>query len=123
MRILLDSIIFYVNVFKNKNISIVGGGLVGSLLSVFLKKQGADVTVFDKRNDIRSSLYNGSRSINLALSNRGIQALEKMGISDSILKIAMPMYKRIMHDLNGNLTDQLYGQDNQANIFLFLERC
>ena len=99
---------------KNKNISIVGGGLVGSLLSVFLKKQGADVTVFDKRNDIRSSLYTGSRSINLALSNRGIQALEKMGISDSILKIAMPMYKRIMHDLNGNLTHQLYGQENQA---------
>ena len=91
----------------NKNISIVGGGLVGSLLSLFLQKQGAHVSVFDKRLDIRSSLHVGSRSINLALSNRGIQALSKMGISDSILKTAMPMYKRIMHDLNGKLTHQL----------------
>lgn len=99
---------------KNKNISIVGGGLVGSLLSIYLNKQGANISVFDKRSDIRSSQYSGARSINLALSQRGIQALKKVGVDSSIMEIAMPMYKRIMHSVNGDLTEQSYGTKDQA---------
>ena len=99
---------------NNKSISIVGGGLVGSLLSIYLKKQGAKVSVFDKRMDLRVKSFSGTRSINLALSNRGIQALQKIGIKNSIMEIAMPMYKRIIHAINGDLTEQSYGKKNQA---------
>ncbi len=98
----------------NKKISIVGGGLVGSLLSIYLTKQGAAVSVFDKRSDIRLDKYGAGRSINLALSNRGMQALEEVGVLKEIMSIAMPMYKRIMHAVNGDLTEQPYGQKGQA---------
>ena len=98
----------------NKKISIVGGGLVGSLLSIYLTKQGASVSVFDKRSDIRLDKYGAGRSINLALSNRGMQALEEVGVLNEIMSIAMPMYKRIMHSVNGDLTEQPYGQKGQA---------
>ena len=98
----------------NKKISIVGGGLVGSLLSIYLTKQGAKVSVFDKRNDIRLDEYGAGRSINLALSNRGMQALEEVGVLSDIMSIAMPMYKRIIHAVNGDLTQQPYGKKGQA---------
>ncbi len=99
---------------KNKNIAVVGGGLVGSLLSIYLSRQGAAVSVFDKRDDIRLDDNSAGRSINLALSNRGINSLSKIGIEQSVLKIAMPMYKRIMHSIHGDLTEQQYGKDSEA---------
>ena len=99
---------------KNKNIAIVGGGLVGSLLSTYLSRQGAIVSVFDKRSDIRLDSNSAGRSINLALSNRGINALNEIGASQSVLKIAMPMFKRIMHSIDGDLTEQQYGKKSEA---------
>ena len=98
----------------NKNISIVGGGLVGSLLSIYFSKQGAQVTVFDKRDDLRLDEDIAGRSINLALSNRGMQALEQVGILEDIMSIATPMYKRIIHAVDGELTEQPYGKEGQA---------
>ena len=76
---------------KDKNIAIVGGGLVGSLLSIYLRKQGAKVNVFDKRIDPRLNKGAAGRSINLALSNRGINALEAVGLSQDVLDISMPI--------------------------------
>lgn len=99
---------------KNKNIGVVGGGLVGSLLSVILRNQGAIVSVFDKREDIRMDKSSAGRSINLALSNRGLRALSLINATDSILDISSPMYKRIMHSIEGDLTEQPYGKKNQA---------
>ncbi len=98
----------------NKKISIVGAGLVGSLLSIFLSRQGAKVSIFDKRDDIRLEENGAGRSINLALSNRGILALNQLGIADQIMSISMPMYKRVMHADNGSLSEQDYGQKDQA---------
>ena len=97
-----------------KKISIVGGGLVGSLLSLYLTKQGAKVSVFDKREDLRLDQNLAGRSINLALSNRGMQALDKVGILEDIMLISMPMCKRIMHAVDGQLTEQPYGKEGQA---------
>ena len=97
-----------------KKIGIVGGGLVGSLLSLYLKQQGAKVSVFDKREDIRLDQDLAGRSINLALSNRGMQALNHVGILEEIMLIAMPMYKRIMHAVDGELTEQPYGKEGEA---------
>ena len=97
-----------------KNITIVGAGLVGSLWAVFMAKRGYKVTVFESRQDIRKADISAGKSINLALSNRGWKALEKIGATDRIKQIALPMTGRMMHDLAGNLTFQPYGKDGQA---------
>ena len=99
---------------KDKKIAIVGAGLVGSLLSIYFSKLGAKVSVFERRNDMRKDVESAGRSINLALSDRGIKALEEVGVKEEVLSITMPMYKRIMHSIEGNLTEQDYGKKGQA---------
>jgi kynurenine 3-monooxygenase len=96
-----------------QNIAIVGAGLVGSLLSIYLKKRGYSVTVFERRNDIRKKGAEVGRSINLALSNRGIRALEEVGLADELKKVAIPMHGRMMHDKQGNLSSFAYGKEGQ----------
>ncbi|MCG2461913.1 FAD-dependent monooxygenase [Flavobacteriaceae bacterium F89] len=96
-----------------KNIAIVGSGLVGSLLAIYLKKSGHLVTVFDRRPDIRTITFSG-RSINLAMSNRGWKALQKVGIEDEIKKIAIPLYQRAMHVIGKPLYFQKYGKEGEA---------
>ena len=99
---------------KHKNIAIVGAGLVGSLLSIYLSKKGSNVSIYEKRNDIRKDMLAAGRSINLALSDRGRKALREVGVEDKVMSIAMPMYKRIMHSVKGQLTEQYYGKKDQA---------
>lgn len=96
-----------------KNIAIVGSGLVGSLLAIYLRKSGHKVTVFDRRPDIRTITFSG-RSINLAMSNRGWKALQKVGIEDEIRKIAIPLYQRAMHVIGKPLYFQKYGKEGEA---------
>lgn len=99
---------------KQKSAIIVGAGLVGSLWAVYLSKAGYKVTIFERRPDIRKADISAGKSINLALSNRGWKALDAVGVGDEIRKIAIPMYGRMMHDLDGNLTFQPYGKEGQA---------
>ena len=78
---------------KKEEITVLGAGLIGSLISIFLKKQGLDVHVYDKRPDMRKSqYYEGGRSINMALSHRGGKSLEQVGLRDLVLPLAIPMY-------------------------------
>ena len=98
---------------SQKHIAIVGAGLVGSLLSIYLAKRGYAITVFERRPDMRKQTMGGGRSINLALSNRGIKALEEIGLADVIKETAVPMRGRVMHDLQGKLTFQPYGKAGQ----------
>lgn len=93
---------------------IIGAGLVGSLWAVYLSKAGYNVTIYERRPDIRKAEISAGKSINLALSVRGWTALDAVGVGDEIRKIAIPMYGRMMHALNGDLTYQQYGQDGQA---------
>lgn len=95
-------------------ITIVGGGLVGTLLGVMLAKRGATVRIFERRPDMRSANIGAGRSINLAMSDRGLRALEVAGIADDIRAIAIPMHGRVMHDIAGNQTYQAYGLEGQA---------
>ncbi len=95
------------------HIAIAGGGLVGSLLSLYLKRRGYRVTVFERRPDMRLRTIDGGRSINLALSTRGLTALEELGLAEVIKRIAIPMHGRMMHDLQGKLTFQPYGKEGQ----------
>lgn len=97
-----------------KKIAVVGGGLVGSLQAILLAKKGYQVNVFERRQDMRNAKLLSGRSINLSLSDRGWKALELAGIAADIHEIAIPMYKRCMHALDGTLTYQPYGKENQA---------
>lgn len=97
----------------SKNIAIIGSGLVGSLLAIYLKKIGHRITVFDRRPDIRNVEFSG-RSINLAMSNRGWSALREVGLEDEIKKIAIPLDKRAMHVVGKEVYYQKYGKDGEA---------
>jgi kynurenine 3-monooxygenase len=96
-----------------KNIAIIGSGLVGSLLAIYLRKRGHQVTVFDRRQDVRKVQFSG-RSINLAMSNRGWSALGKVGIEEEIKKIALPLDKRALHVNEKPLYFQKYGKEGEA---------
>lgn len=86
-----------------KKILIIGAGLSGSLMAAFLAKKNYEVTLIEARNDMRKAEQKGGRSINLALSHRGIKALSKIGLSDAILRHAVPMLGRMMHSTDGRL--------------------
>lgn len=97
-----------------KNIVITGAGLVGSLLAIFLCKKGYKVSVYERRPDMRKQEISAGRSINLALSDRGWKAIERVGIADEIRKVAIPMAGRMIHDLAGKTTFLPYGEKDQA---------
>lgn len=97
-----------------KQATIIGAGLVGSLWAVYLSKAGYTVNVFERRPDMRKTNMSAGKSINLATSYRGWKALDAVGIGDDIRNIAIPMYGRTLHHLNGSMNYQPYGINNQA---------
>ena len=97
---------------NSKKIAVVGSGLVGSLLAIYLRKAGHQVHVYDRSPDIRKIQFSG-RSINLAMSNRGWKALDAVEIGDTIREIAIPMDKRAIH-LVDKLNFQNYGQEGES---------
>lgn len=97
-----------------KKIGIVGAGLVGSLMGIYLAKRGYTVNVFEGRPDMRAANLAGGRSINLALSNRGWLPLKEVGLEATVEKMVIPMRGRMMHDQEGFLTFQPYGREGQA---------
>ena len=99
---------------NQKSVSLIGAGLVGSLLSIYLAKRGYKVDVFERRPDMRKNRISAGRSINLALSDRGLRGLDGIGIGDEIRKIMIPMYGRAIHNLDGTNVFQPYGKDGQA---------
>ncbi len=96
-----------------KKIAIVGSGLVGSLLAIYLQRRGHSITVFDRRPDIRTIKFSG-RSINLAMSDRGWRALREIQIENEVKNIAIPLDKRAMHVIGKPLYFQKYGKEGEA---------
>jgi kynurenine 3-monooxygenase len=96
-----------------RNVTIVGAGLVGSLLAIYLAKRKYNVTLFERRGDMRKANADRGRSINLALSTRGLIALEEVGLADIIRRSAIPMKGRMMHDVAGKLSFLPYGKAGQ----------
>ena len=96
-----------------RHFSVIGAGLVGSLLAVYLVRRGYNVSVFERRPDMRLGTTDGGRSINLALSNRGLKALGEIGAASNIQQVAIPMHGRMMHAIDRSLTFQPYGNDGQ----------
>lgn len=102
------------NANKNtKGISIIGGGPVGSLLSIYLARKNFLIHVYEKRPDLRGSKKTEGRSINLALSHRGLQALYEVGLEEKIKDITVPMKGRMIHKENGDLHFLPYGESHQ----------
>jgi kynurenine 3-monooxygenase len=80
---------------------IIGAGLAGSLLAIYLAKRGIEVDVYEARGDMRKEEVAAGRSINLALSDRGIAALREVGMDEYMLAEAIPMYGRMIHSVSG----------------------
>ena len=94
-------------------IAVVGSGLVGSLLAIYLKRAGHTVHVYDRSPDIRTIQFSG-RSINLAMSHRGWRALDDVGLGDAIREIAISMDKRAIHKIDEPLNYQYYGKGGES---------
>ena len=93
-------------------ITLIGGGLVGALLAAQLAQRGFAVDVYEKRPDPRRAGFLGGRSINLALAERGLQALRMAGLADEVIQHAVMMRGRMVHDRAGNSGLQRYGIDD-----------
>jgi kynurenine 3-monooxygenase len=96
---------------KSETISLIGAGLNGPLLALGLVKRGFDVAIYERRPDMRHVRISAGRSINLALSTRGIHALTEAGLWSEMRKIVIPMKGRMMHSPTSELTFQPYGKD------------
>ena len=96
-----------------KNVTILGAGLVGSLLSVYLAKRGYKVSIYERRGDMRKETIAAGKSINLALSDRGWKGLAGAGLEDAIRQIAIPMHGRMIHGVDGALSLLPYGKEGQ----------
>jgi kynurenine 3-monooxygenase len=98
------------------HVAVVGAGLTGSLLACFLARRGHTVTVYERRPDPRTAGVERGRSINLALSERGLDALRRTGLDDRVLVDALPMRGRMIHPVAGDLDFQQYSLDGQRAI-------
>lgn len=99
---------------ERPDFTVIGAGLAGSLMAIFLGRAGHRVQVFERRLDPRRAGAEGGRSINLAISTRGLHALEQVGLKDQVLSNAVPMRGRMIHSPTGELTFQPYGTGGQA---------
>ncbi len=97
-----------------RKITLLGAGLVGSLLAVVLRKRGYEVTVYERRPDMRTASGPAGRSINLAMSVRGWAALDLAGLREDIEDIALPMPGRFLHQADGTTAFQPYGSKGEA---------
>lgn len=98
----------------SRSVTILGAGLVGSLLAVILRKRGHEVTIYERRPDMRKASLAAGRSINLAMSVRGWKALELAGLRKDIEDLAIPMFGRALHQSDGSSAFQQYGKNNEA---------
>lgn len=97
-----------------RSVTILGAGLVGSVLAVLLRKRGYAVRIYERRPDMRRETAGAGRSINLAMSNRGWKALELAGLRADIEAIALPMPGRFLHQKDGSAAFQAYGKNGEA---------
>ena len=102
---------------KNEKIIVIGAGLCGTLMSMRLSQRGYDVDVYEKRSDPRAEGYEGGRSINLALSDRGLASLAMVGLDDDVRSELIPMYGRMIHADDGS-TGKLYKYSGRPDEYI-----
>ncbi|XP_063469599.1 kynurenine 3-monooxygenase isoform X3 [Symphalangus syndactylus] len=101
------------SVIQRKKVAVIGGGLVGSLQACFLAKRNFQIDVYEAREDTRVANFTRGRSINLALSHRGRQALKAVDLEDQIVSQGIPMRARMIHSLSGKKSAIPYGTKSQ----------
>jgi kynurenine 3-monooxygenase len=104
-----------------EKITLIGAGLNGPLLAIFLVQRGFKVEIYERRPDMRQVRMSAGRSINLAISTRGIHALQQAGLWERMRSIIIPMRGRMMHSVAGELTFQPYGK-NEAEVINSISR-
>ncbi len=104
-----------------KKITLIGAGLNGPLLAILLMQRGFAVEIYERRPDMRRVRMSAGRSINLALSTRGIHALQQAGLWERMRSIVISMKGRMMHSISGDLTFQPYGK-NEAEVIYSISR-
>jgi kynurenine 3-monooxygenase len=97
----------------NEKITVVGGGLSGPVMAMYLAKKGIRVDIYERRPDMRKENISAGRSINLAISKRGITALEEIGVFHKISSQIIPMYGRKIHNIDGSTRFLPYGRPDQ----------
>ncbi|WP_368563612.1 FAD-dependent oxidoreductase [Pseudoxanthomonas sp. UTMC 1351] len=102
---------------RQHSITIIGAGLAGALLGTLLAREGWQVEIYEKRGDPRLKGYEGGRSINLALAERGRHALRQADADDAVMRQAVMMRGRMVHSLDGRLQLQRYGRDDTEVIW------
>lgn len=105
-----------------KSITIIGAGLAGTLLSLYLAARGYQVHVFESRADSRKKGYDSGRSINLAMSCRGLTSLIDIGLEKESIDLMVPMRARAIHEQNGLIHVQPFGR-HQAEYINAVRRC
>jgi kynurenine 3-monooxygenase len=101
---------------EDETVAIVGAGLAGGLLACFLARRGLRVTLYERRPDPRGRPAERGRSINLAISERGIDALRRVGLAEQVMAGALPMGGRMIHPVEGPLDFQPYSADRSRAI-------
>ncbi len=102
---------------SREHVTILGAGLAGSLLAIYLARRGYDVDVYEGRPDMRDTEIPAGRSINLALANRGIRALREVGLYQAVHDLLITMRGRMLHDVGGELSFQPYGKNDDEVIY------
>lgn len=102
---------------KQEKIIVVGAGLCGSLLGLRMAQLGYEVTMVERRPDLRKVEQLAGRSINLALSSRGLAALDLVGMKETALEIGIPMYGRMLHDAEGKTYMSPYSGRKDKSIY------
>jgi len=102
---------------SSKTYDIIGAGLAGALLAIILARRGHRVRVFERRGDPRRTGYQGGRSINLALAERGMEGLRRAGLEREVLDLAVMMRGRMVHALDGSTNFLRYGKDDSEVIW------
>ncbi|MDE1152432.1 MAG: NAD(P)/FAD-dependent oxidoreductase [Micavibrio sp.] len=94
----------------SQTIDIIGAGLTGPLMAIYLSRKGFKVRLHEGRDDMRKAAVGAGRSINLALTARGMQSLDEVGLKEPVMQLCIPMTGRMVHDLAGKTVLQPYGQ-------------